>query len=472
MPPNGPDPRVPPVSSGVEVPPGTVDQGPVPTDTGATLIMLASGPPDDPGAPVRLDTDPYLERYAERTRGMTASEIRALFAVASRPDVVSLAGGMPFTAALDFEAVEDVVVEVIRDHGPTALQYGGGQGREPLRERLVEVMAEEEVPAHADDLVVTVGGQQGIELVTKLFVDPGDIIVAEGPTYVGALGAFSSHQSEVRHIPMDQDGMIVDELEDELDRLEREGRAPTFVYIVPNHQNPAGVSLSIERRERLAELAEERDLLLVEDNPYGLLDFAGRTWPSLRSLVPDRVIYIGTVSKTFAPGARIGWVAAPGPVRDKLVLLLEAADLCHSNLTQMVVETWLGRQPWQDQIKRFREVYEERAQATLGALEDEFPAGCEWSKPTGGFYVWVTVPEQIDTSDLLAKAVSQKVAYVPGTGFYADDAGHRHLRLCYSFPPPDEIREGVARLGSLLHEELELVEAVYGDVRGRQEGER
>jgi 2-aminoadipate transaminase len=412
---------------------------------------------------MRLDTDPYLERYAARTRGMSASEIRALFAVASRPDVVSLAGGMPYTAALDFAAVEDAVVEVIRDHGPTALQYGGGQGREELRERLCEVMAAEGVPAHADDLVVTVGGQQAIELVTKLFVDPGDVVIAEGPTYVGALGALSSHQAEVRHAPMDDDGLVIDALEDELDRLAAEGRAPTLLYTIPNHQNPAGVSLSEERRERLATLAEERDLLIVEDNPYGLLDFAGRTWPSLRSLVPDRVIYVGTVSKTFAPGARIGWVAAPGPIRDKLILLLEAADLCHSNLTQMVVETWLARQPWQEQIKRFRDVYEERATATLHALDEELPEGCTWTHPSGGFYVWVTVPDGIDTSDLLAKAVNHRVAYVPGTGFFADGQGSTQLRLCYSYPAPERIHEGVVRLGALLHEELDLVRAVYGD---------
>jgi 2-aminoadipate transaminase len=411
---------------------------------------------------VRLDTDPYLERYAARARGMSASEIRALFAVASRPDVVSLAGGMPYTAALDFDAVEEVVVEVIRESGPEALQYGGGQGRETLREQLIEVMAEEGVPGHADDLVVTVGGQQGIELVAKLFVDPGDVILAEGPTYVGALGAFSSHQAEVRHVRLDDHGLDPDALIDTLDRLDAEGRRSTLLYVVPNHQNPAGVSLSAERRERLAEIAEDRDLLILEDNPYGLLDFSGRTWTSLRSLVPERVVYVGTVSKTFAPGARIGWVAAPGPIRDKLVLLLEAADLCHSNLTQMVVENWLARQPWQEQIKRFREVYRERAEATLHALDEEFPEGCSWTHPEGGFYVWVTVPRGIDTSDLLAKAVAHKVAYVPGTGFYADGQGRGQLRLCYSFPSPREIREGVARLGALLHEELELVRAVYG----------
>jgi 2-aminoadipate transaminase len=420
---------------------------------------------------VRLDTDPYLKRYAQRTRGMTASEIRALFAVASRPDVVSLAGGMPFTAALDFAAVEEVVVQIIRDQGPEALQYGGGQGREELREQLIRVMAEEGVSAHADDLVVTVGGQQGIELVTKLFVDPGDVVLAEGPTYVGALGAFASHQAEVRHIPMDDDGVIPEAIEEALDRLADEGRTAKMLYLVPNHQNPAGVSLTVERRERVAEIVERYDLIVLEDNPYGLLDFEGRTWTALRTLIPDRVVYVGTVSKTFAPGTRIGWVAAPGPIRDKLVLLLEAADLCHSNLTQMVVESWLERQPWQDQIKRFREVYRERAETTLHALAEELPPGCRWTTPHGGFYIWVTVPEGIDTSDLLAKAISHKVAYVPGSGFFAGGTdGRANLRLCYSFPEPAEIREGVARLGALLHEELTLVEAVYGRSRSRDHG--
>lgn len=419
---------------------------------------------------MRLDTDPYVDRYAARTRGLTASEIRALFAVASRPDVVSLAGGMPDTTVLDLAAVEEVVSEVLRERGATALQYGAGQGRNQLREQLVGVMAAEAVPAHADDLVVTVGGQQALELITKLFVDPGDVVLAEGPTYVGALGALSSHQAQVRHVALDHDGLVPEALEEALNRLKREGRAATFLYVVPNHHNPAGVSLSPARREVIADIVQTHDLLVVEDNPYGLLDFAGRTWPSLRSLIPDRVVYVGTMSKTFAPGVRIGWVAAPAPIRDKLVLLAEAADLCHSNLTQMMVETWLARHPWRDQLKRFREVYQQRAETLLAVLEEEFPAGSQWTVPEGGFYVWVTVPEGIDTSALLAKAVSHKVAYVPGSGFYANDQGHRQLRLCYSYPSPDEIRQGIVRLGAVLREELELVRAVYG--KGRENRER
>jgi len=412
---------------------------------------------------VRLDTDPYLSRYAARVTGMSASEIRALFAVASRPEVVSFAGGMPATSALDMEAVEAVVSGVIRDAGALALQYGGGQGRPELRERLVEVMHHEGVPGHADDLIITVGGQQALELIAKCFIDDGDVVLAEGPTYVGGIGALKSHRADVRHIPVDDQGMDIDLLEQALEQLRSQGRRAKYVYTIPNHQNPAGVSMSLDRRHRLAELAETHDLMLLEDNPYGLLDFAGRVEPSLRSLVPDRVIYVGTMSKLFAPGVRTGWIAAPGPIRDKLVLLREAADLCPSNLTQMIVERWLGTQPWQEQIKRFTALYHEKAEVMLTALDQEMPDGVHWTTPLGAFYIWLTVPDGIDTSDLLAKAVGRRVAYVPGRGFYADGSGGAQMRLCFSYPEIERIPEGVARLGELLHDELELVQAVFGD---------
>lgn len=411
---------------------------------------------------MRLDTDPYLARYATRVRGMAASEIRALFAVASRPEIVSFAGGMPAVDALDHGAIEQVAARVVRDHGAVALQYGGGQGRVQLRERLVQVMAAEGVPAHADELIVTVGGQQALELVAKCFLDRGDVVVAEGPTYVGGIGAMASHEADIRHVPMDADGMQVDLVPELLDRLAAEGRAAKYVYTVPNHQNPAGVSLSLERRHQLVALAQERDLLIVEDNPYGLLDFEGRTLPSLKELCPERVLYVSTMSKTFAPGARIGWITAPAPVREKLVLLREAADLCPSNLTQMVVEQWLADVDWEQQVKRFREVYRERAEAMLGALASDAPPGVSWTTPTGGFYVWMSLPAPLDSSDLLAKALAHRVAYVPGSGFFADGTGQAHLRLCYSFPTPARIREGVERLCALLADEVALSAAVLG----------
>ena len=421
---------------------------------------------------MRLDTDPYLSRYAERVRGLAASEIRALFAVVNRPEIVSFAGGMPDPAAMDLEAVADIAAHVVRAHGATALQYGGGQGRVELREALVEVMRTAGVPGTADELIVTVGGQQALELVAKCFVDPGDIVIAEGPTYVGGVGAMSSHQADVRHVAMDADGMRMDLLEDTLASIAREGRRAKYVYTIPNHQNPRGVSLSEERRHRLAELAEEHDLLIVEDDAYGLLDFAGTTRTSLRSLVPDRVIYIGTMSKTFSPGVRTGWIAAPTPVRDRLIVLREAADLCPSNLTQMVVERWLITQPWQEQVKRFRTLYQDKAEVMLTALDTEMPVEVDWTRPQGGFFIWLTMPRGIDTSALLAKAIGRRVAYVPGRGFFDDGSGSDHARLCFSFAQVDRIREGVSRLAELLHDELALLRAVYGPDAPELEGRR
>ncbi len=412
---------------------------------------------------MRLDTDPYLSRYADRVTGLAASEIRALFSVVDRPEIVSFAGGMPDLSVMDLDAVADLTAQVIREQGAIALQYGGGQGRVQLREALVDVMAYAGVPATADELLVTVGGQQALELIAKCFIDPGDIVIAEGPTYVGAVAAMTSHQADVRHVPMDAEGMRMDLLEDLLEQLRSEGRRAKYVYTIPNHQNPGGVSMSEERRHRLAELAEEHDLLVLEDDAYGLLGFDGQTATSLRTLVPERVIYLGTMSKTFSPGVRSGWIAAPTPVREKLVLLREAADLCPSNLTQLMIERWLTTQPWQEQVKRYRALYQQKAELMLEALASEMPVEVDWTRPRGGFFVWLTVPTGVDTSALLAKAIGRRVAYVPGRGFYDDGSGGDQLRLCFSFPPLDRIREGVSRLAELLSDELDLLRSVYGE---------
>ena len=410
-----------------------------------------------------IKLDPYLDRYASRTRGMSASEIRALFSVASRPEIVSLAGGAPYTEAIDRDAVAEVTAQVIAESGPTALQYSGGPGDPDLRECLVHVMAAEGIPAHADDILVTVGGQQGLDLIAKLFIDPGDIVLAEAPSYVGALGAFQAYQADVLHVPMDEDGVDPAKLEDLLDRLAADGRTPKFFYTIPNHQNPAGVSLSERRRFALAEIARRRDLLLVEDNPYGLLDFKEERRTALRALAPEHVAYVGTLSKIFAPGIRVGWTATAQPIREKLMLLKESADLCQSNLTQFIAARWLRTQPWQRQIDVYRDLYRARCDALLTELEAELPVGCSWSVPTGGFFVWVNLPPGLDSKQLLAKSIGARVAYVPGRGFYADGSGAGQLRLSFCLPPEDRIREGVRRLASVIRGELELVRAIYGE---------
>jgi DNA-binding transcriptional MocR family regulator len=408
--------------------------------------------------------DPSLSRFAYRTAGLRASEIRALFSVASRPEVVSLAGGMPDTGALDMDAVSDTLAQVVAHDGAGALQYSGGQGYEPLREQLVEIMHTDGVAAHPDDLVVTTGAQQGLDLLAKLFCDPGDVVIAEGPSYVGALGAFGSYQAEVVHVPMDAEGLDPEALENTLQRLRAQEQVAKLLYTVPNHQNPAGVSLSAQRRERLAEVAERWDLLVVEDNPYGLLDFKGEARTALRTLIPERVVYVGTLSKIFSPGIRVGWVAASGSIRDKLVQLKEAADLCQSNLTQHVAHRWFSVQPWQDQVAHFREHYRKRCRALTDALSDEMGSVCEWSEPTGGLFVWARLPEGVDTGEMLATAVNHRVAYVPGRAFYADGSGQRELRLNFSYCDEDRLRTGVQRLAEVVHAEIELVQA-FGESR-------
>lgn len=420
-----------------------------------------------PGSePARQKLDPHIDRYAARTAGMTASEIRALFAVASRPEVVSLAGGMPNLAALPLDSLSEQMSELVARDGLVALQYGSAQGVPALREQICEVMAMEGITAHPDDIVVTVGSQMGLDMVTRLFCDPGDIVIAEGPSYVGALGSFAAYQAQVVHVAMDDDGLVPEALREALAQAKQEGKRVKLLYTIPNFHNPAGVTLSVERRAEIVEICAEHDVLILEDNPYGLLGFDGQTYPSLRSMAPDNVVYLGSFSKTFASGLRVGWVLAPHAVREKLVLAAESATLCPPTLNQLVVSKYLATHDWKGQIKTFRENYRERRDAMLSALEQHLPEGCTWTRPEGGFYVWVTVPEGVDTKAMLPRAVTARVAYASGTGFYADGLGSRQMRLSYCYPTPERIREGVRRLAGVLESEMELMRT-FGSVTSR-----
>jgi len=401
--------------------------------------------------------DPYSGRYAQRTDGLAVSEIRALFSVANRPEVVSLAGGMPYTAALPLDAVGSMLGELVAHNGATVLQYCAGQGDERLRELICDVMALEGITgASSDDVVITVGSQQALDLVSRIFLDPGDIVLAEGPSYVGALGAFAAAEATVLHVVLDEHGLVPAALEETVAGLAAEGRQAKFLYTVPNFHNPAGVTLAPERRAEIVALCERYDLLIIEDNPYGLLGFDGQTLPTLKSLAPDRVVYLGSFSKTFASGVRVGWAFAPPAIRDKLVLLSESQVLCPPMLSQLAVAEYLSTQPWREQIKTFRELYRERRDAMLDALDALMPPGCTWTKPEGGFYVWLTLPEGLDAKVMQPRGIAERVAYVPGIGFYADGAGEREMRLSYCYPTPERIREGVRRLAGVVEQELEL----------------
>ena len=408
--------------------------------------------------PSRRDTrlDRYVDAYAERTHGLQVSAVRALFAVANRPEVVSLAGGMPNIADLPREALGRAIDRLIAERGPQAMQYGSGQGEPFMREKIVEVMAEEQIQAHADDIVVTCGSQQALDLITRVFCDPGDVVLAEAPSYVGALGTFHAYQCQVVHVAMDDQGIDPVALRAALISLKAAGKRVKFLYTIPNFQNPSGVTQPVERRRELITVAKEHDLLILEDNPYGLLTLEDDPLPALRSMDDENVIYLGSFSKIFAPGFRVGWALAPHAVREKLVLTQEAATLCPPVFSQFAIATYLEEFDWRGQIVTYRDMYRERRDAMLAGLRDHMLQGTTWTHPTGGFFVWVTLPEGLDSQAMLPRAVTARVAFTPGTAFYADGLGSRNMRLSYCFPTPERIYEGTRRLGEVIKSEQEM----------------
>lgn len=401
--------------------------------------------------------DPWYNTYADRALGMRQSEVRSLFAVANRPEVVSLAGGMPNIEGLPLEFLAEMSSRLLRDRGASILQYGSGQGSDELREMIVEVMRPDGIRGHADDVVVTTGSQQALDLISQIFINPGDVVLAEAPSYVGALGTFRAYQANVVHVSMDAEGLIPEELERVIDALEAEGKPVKFLYTIPNFHNPGGVCLSAERRPRIAEICQRRRVLVVEDNPYGLLGFDGDPIPAIQSINPDGVVYLGSFSKTFAPGYRVGWALAPTAVAARLILANENALLCPSTFAQLSINEYLRTYDWYQQVKEYREMYRERGRAMQAALEEYMPM-CSWNSPEGGFYTWVKLPEGLDAQAMLPRAVTNLVAYVSGTAFYADGQGRDHMRLSFCYPTPERIREGVQRLARVVRAEAELVD--------------
>ncbi|MCU1513073.1 MAG: PLP-dependent aminotransferase family protein [Microbacteriaceae bacterium] len=400
--------------------------------------------------------DPWYDLYAERTAGLSASEVRALFAVASRPEVVSLAGGMPFVSALPTDLIQGAFEKVMREQGPRALQYGSGQGIPEIREHIHEIMDMEGIRASVDDVVVTTGSQHALELVSKIFLDPGDVVLAEGPSYVTALVIFKSFQATTQHVPMDEFGLIPQALRETIANLRAAGKRIKFLYTIPTFSNPAGVTLTWERRLEILEICRSNDILVLEDNPYGLLYFDAPPPQAMRSVDEDGVIYLGTFSKTLAPGFRVGWALAPHAIREKLILANEAAVLSPSSFSQLMINEYLNTADWRGQIDTFRGIYRDRRDAMLSALAEYLPQ-LSWTVPNGGFYVWVTLPDHLDSRAMLPRAVKELVAYTPGTAFYADGNGRNNMRLSFCYPTPDFIREGIRRLSIVINGELDLL---------------
>lgn len=404
----------------------------------------------------RVVFDRWNGRYAKRLRNVKSSAVRDLFAAASRPDMISLSGGMPEVRQVPAEDAARAAYDAIVSEGAAALQYGSSEGRVELRTIIAELMAETGVRLMPDDIIVTAGAQQALDLLAKAFIDPGDVIIAEGPTYVGALQAFSAYQPDIRCIPMDDQGMRMDLLEETLRELGPQGAK--FIYTIPNFQNPGGVTMSAGRRRRLLELAREYDIPVVEDDPYGRLRFEGGHLKPLRAL-DDEVIYLGTFSKIFAPGLRLGWVTAPAPIRAKVLLVKQGADLCGSAFAQVTAEHYFRDTRWRRTLQTLTRTYSERRDAMLEAIEEHFPAEASWTHPEGGFFVWVELPPFVDTKVMLAEAVERGVTYVPGDGFFPDGRGLNCMRLAFCYAEPEAIREGIVRLAEVLEDRLELYRA-------------
>lgn len=392
---------------------------------------------------------------------MRSSSMRKMMSIANRPEVISLAGGLPDTSTFPVDLFEEIVSEIAGDGLATALQYGPTEGLAGLREAIPGLMAREGTGAQPEDVTVTTGGQQALDLITRSLVDPGDVLICDAPTYPGALPTFQASEADVIQIECDRDGMKTDLLERTLTELEAGGKRPKFIYSVPTFQNPGGMTLALERRHQMVEIARHFEILIVEDNPYGLLRFEGEPLPSLYSIDGGGfVIYVGTFSKIVAAGLRLGWVVAPPPVREKLVVTKQAADLCTSNFVQEFALRFLESGRFEEYLEGLRTLYRGRRDAMLGAIAEFFPHGAEWSRPEGGLFVWASLPEVIDTGDLLARALADGVAFVPGTEAFVDGRGASSMRLNFSGVSEDRIIEGVRRIGGLADRMLGLYETI------------
>lgn len=398
----------------------------------------------------------WSSRFAHRASELKESEVRALFAVVNRvnedgtPQVISLAGGMPYVQALSTDVISEVQARLLREKGGVALQYGGGQGNDALREQITEIMKVEGIQADVDNIIVTTGSQSGLDLLSKMFLDRGNVVLVESPSYVGALGVFKSYQADIEHVYTDDDGMNPEALKAKIVELEALGKRIKFLYIVPNFSNPTGYVLPLERRKAIINIAKEHDILIVEDDPYGLLYFDDAPPASMISLGDtENIVYLGSFSKTFAPGFRTGWVHAPKDIKRLLVLANEAAVLSPSEFNQLTISEYLKHTDWQSQLNTFRNIYRDRRDVMLSALDDFLP-DLKKTKTSGGFFTWLQLPENINSKLMLPQAVEHGVAYTPGTAFYADGRGKHQLRLSFSYPTTDYIHKGIKLLSETI----------------------
>ncbi|MFT4470468.1 PLP-dependent aminotransferase family protein, partial [Arthrobacter sulfonylureivorans] len=353
--------------------------------------------------------------FSQRAANIRQSAVRDVFDISMRPGLVSLAGGNPYLQSLPLDKIAGMAQRLIAEHGMAALQYGGGQGTEELRRAICNVMEHEGITgADPANVVITAGSQSAQDVAAKVFCNPGDVVLCEDPTYVGALNTFEAYEVQVEPVPMDEHGLIPSELQRRIEELQGEGRSIKFLYTIPSFNNPSGITLAAERRQHVVDICREAGILVLEDNPYGLLRFDGQPLQPLRAGNPDDVIYLGSFSKILAPGLRIGWALLPDHLQRSFYLANEAVTLCPPTLNQMLITSYLAEHDWLGQIDTYRQLYAERCAAMLSALKEFMPEGASWTEPEGGFFVWVTLPEGVDTYPLLYDAIDAGVVFIPG----------------------------------------------------------
>jgi 2-aminoadipate transaminase len=390
---------------------------------------------------------------------MRRSEVRELLKVTEHPDVISFGGGLPAPEVFPIARCEEACCTVLREHGAQALQYSATEGFRPLREMIVRHTLRYGMEVGPDNVLITSGSQQALDLIGKVFINPGDHVLVERPTYLGAIQAWQAYQAQFIPVPMDDDGVRMDPFEEAL----RTG--PKFIYSLPNFQNPTGVTLSLERRRKLVELADHYGVPILEDDPYGQLRYEGDHLPPIVALdakyrsrdgapYSGNVMYLSTFSKTLAPGLRLGWIVASHDVIDRLVLAKQGTDLHTSTFTQMVAYE-VARDGFLDaHVREVRRVYQERRDTMLAAMAEHFPPGVTWTRPNGGLFVWVRLPEEMDAADLLPDAIAEKVVFLTGGAFFVDGSGRNTARFNFSNASPDLIREGIRRIGRVLHRRI------------------
>ena len=401
--------------------------------------------------------DSFKHAYAARAENLAVSEVRALFSVVSRPEVVSLAGGMPDVSALDKNLIEQALQSMMSSRGNYALQYGGGQGDPRLREQIQEIMALEGVYGSVEDIMITTGSQHALELISDLFLDQGDVVLVEAPSYVGAVGIFRHKEAHIEHVFTDDQGISPEALREAAERLLADGRKVKMLYLVPNFANPSGVTLTAERRVEVLKICRELGILIVEDNPYGQLYFGEQPPKAIRSMDDEGVVYLGSFSKILSPGLRVGYVLAPPAIREKLVLANESAILSPATFAQMLVSEYLAISDWQGQIATYRELYKTKRDSALAAVRQYLPR-VQTTKPEGGFFLWLTLPEGLNSKEMLPLAVTELVAYTPGTAFFGDGRGANNIRVCFSHPTAENVAVGIKRLSNVINAQIELNE--------------